>query len=119
MTHNFNSARAGFAAILRLHLGPVRQSLNMHLFALRCRARAGFSLPYDVGPARVFLGEAEKTPWLMCGLGPASRVKVFSAKPRKPHYVWFWPCIAGQALDYRTRVPRAPSVFQTPTRAWV
>ena len=27
-------------------------------------------LPYDVGPARVFLGEAEKT---MCGLGPASR----------------------------------------------
>ena len=29
-------------------------------------------LPYDVGPARVFLGEAEKT--TMCGLGPASRV---------------------------------------------
>ena len=27
------------------------------------------ALPYDVGPARVFLGEA------MCGLGPASRVK--------------------------------------------
>ena len=29
-------------------------------------------LPYDVGPARVFPGEAKKTP--MCGLGPASRV---------------------------------------------
>ena len=38
----------------------------------------------DVGPARAFLGEAKKTPWLephyglnhtmnMCGLGPASR----------------------------------------------
>ena len=36
-------------------------------------ARAWVTLPYDVGPARVFLGEAEKTP--MCGLGPASRVK--------------------------------------------
>ena len=33
----------------------------------------GRVLPYDVGPARVFLGEAEKTP--TCGLGPASRVK--------------------------------------------
>ena len=33
-------------------------------------------LPYDVGPARVFLGEAEKTP---CGLGPASRVNLFVA----------------------------------------
>ena len=38
------------------------------------------TLPYDVGPARAFLGEAEKTPWqtvanhTMCGLGPASRV---------------------------------------------
>ena len=31
-------------------------------------------LPHDVGPARDFLGEAEKTPWLRCGLGPASRV---------------------------------------------
>ena len=29
-----------------------------------------FYLPYDVGPARDFLGEAEKT-------------------PQKPHYVWF------------------------------
>ena len=41
-------------------------------------APSGRRLPYDVGPARVFLGEAEKTPWLnhtMCGLGPASRVK--------------------------------------------
>ena len=37
-----------------------------------------FTLPYDVGPARVFLGEAEKTPW--------------------PHDVWFRPCIAGQHL---------------------
>ena len=35
----------------------------------------GLGLPYDVGPARVFLGEAEKTPW---------------------HDVWFRPCIAGQ-----------------------
>ena len=33
-------------------------------------------LPYDVGPARVFLGEAEKTP--MCGLGPASRVNEYA-----------------------------------------
>ena len=24
---------------------------------------SGFWLPYDVGPARAFLGEAEKTPW--------------------------------------------------------
>ena len=31
------------------------------------------SLPYDVGPARAFLGEAEKTPCVV--LGPASRVK--------------------------------------------
>ena len=31
-------------------------------------------LPYDVGPARAFLGEAEKTPWLCVVLGPASRV---------------------------------------------
>ena len=41
-------------------------------------------LPYDVGPARVFLGEAEKTPCGLgpcglgpCGLGPASRVNYF------------------------------------------
>ena len=38
-------------------------------------------LPYDVEPARAFLGEAEKTPWL----NPVA----------KPHYVWFRPCIAG------------------------
>ena len=35
--------------------------------------RACYVLPYDVGPARVFLGEAEKTPW-------------------------FRPCIAGQVM---------------------
>ena len=29
-------------------------------------------LPHDVGPARDFLGEAEKTTLAMCGLGPAS-----------------------------------------------
>ena len=38
---------------------------------------------YDVGPARVFLGEAEKTPWhTMCGLGPASRVNKNEAAPK-------------------------------------
>ena len=36
-----------------------------------------YLLPYDVGPARAFLGEAEKTP---CGLGPASRVNVNTVK---------------------------------------
>ena len=35
---------------------------------------SGPYLSYDVGPARAFLGEAEKTPWLGV-LGPASRVK--------------------------------------------
>ena len=30
------------------------------------------TLPYDVGPAQAFLGEAEKNQ-TMCGLGPASR----------------------------------------------
>ena len=65
-----------------------------------CTRFSGFSLPYDVGPARGFLGEAEKTPWLcvvvwFCGFvhfvvvlwwfcvvlplaaRPASRVKFF------------------------------------------
>ena len=56
-------------------------------------------LPYDVGPTRVFLGEAEKTPWqttlYMCGLGPASRVKLctcavcqFSAQTVKLKYIF-------------------------------
>ena len=39
-------------------------------------------LPYDVGPARAFLGEAEKTR-LCVVLGPASRVK--TSPTRKPH----------------------------------
>ena len=43
-----------------------------------CRAHDKI-LPYDVGPARVFLGEAEKTPWF-----------------RPCIAVWFRPCIAGQ-----------------------
>ena len=54
---------------LKLKLDIVKKPENrVHELALR----------RDVGPARVFLGEAEKTPWLnhtMCGLGPASRVK--------------------------------------------
>ena len=49
----------------------------------RSRASGQIILPYDVGPARIFLGEAEKTPWLMCGLGPASRVKYYIDYIRK------------------------------------
>ena len=40
----------------------------------RSSARSARLIHYDVGPARAFLGEAEKL--TMCGLGPASRVKL-------------------------------------------
>ena len=53
-------------------------------------------LPYDVGPARVFLGEAEKTPMqgTMCGLGPASRVNRARVRPAQ----------GAQLKDSKTRV---------------
>ena len=83
------------------------------------RARASKKrLPYDVGPARVFLGEAEKTPWfrpciagqrkgsktrarslLNCltrDAGPETTLSVASRRPRLLGRAWVLHCIVGQ-----------------------
>ena len=61
--------------------------MNM-IYSFTCinaRSARAIALRRDVGPARAFLGEAEKTPWLCVVLGPASRVKRATAFPYTRH----------------------------------